>query len=149
MVDLWPDDFGSANIITPVSILREQASKLGEKTKNVVEAQVIEAQERPFWANSGDFTYNFYLVAPLLKGYRYKLLVMSYSITMYPVKIGVDTDIAIEVLDKQPDIQITPTAFERVLFATSEEEYISLLGLIFNSPKARNIISAILAHSAQ
>jgi len=40
MSDLWPKDIGNTNLRAPVSILREQASLLGEKTQNLVKADV-------------------------------------------------------------------------------------------------------------
>lgn len=49
MVDLWPADIGEPNIRTPVSILREQASLLGEKTNNIVEGQVAEITTDLVW----------------------------------------------------------------------------------------------------
>lgn len=150
MVDLWPNDFGVVDIRTPASILREQASKLGEKTKNVVEAEVRESVTKPYWANSGDFAYDFNILAPLLNGYRYKLFTMSYPIHMYPVRIGVDIDIALEIVEQHSDLNNAPTSTsQRVFYAQSEEEYIKLIGLVFNSAKVRNTINAILAHSAK
>ncbi len=40
MNDLWPNDFKIDDIKAPVTLLREQASLLGQKTQNIVEAQV-------------------------------------------------------------------------------------------------------------
>ena len=41
MPDFWPNDIGQSNIRTPGSILKEVASYLGPKTKQVVKADVI------------------------------------------------------------------------------------------------------------
>ena len=40
MVDLWPKDISEISIKSPVAILREQASLLGQKTKGLVTAEV-------------------------------------------------------------------------------------------------------------
>ena len=39
-VDLWPTDIGKQRIKTPAAILRQQASLLGKRTNNLVEAKV-------------------------------------------------------------------------------------------------------------
>jgi hypothetical protein len=52
--DLWPTDIAvTTNLQTPVGILREQALLLGEKTKNVVGAEVISS------GNNISFTHSF------------------------------------------------------------------------------------------
>ena len=38
--DLWPDDIAVTSLQVPVTILRQQATLLGEKTKNLVEGEV-------------------------------------------------------------------------------------------------------------
>ena len=45
MENLWPDDITVMGKKAPVTILREQASMLGEKTKNIVIGQVQEFQD--------------------------------------------------------------------------------------------------------
>ena len=40
MIDLWPKDLRTTTMTTPVTILREQASLLGVKTRNIVRAEV-------------------------------------------------------------------------------------------------------------
>ncbi len=40
MTDLWPETIGTVRVKSPVAILREQASLLGQKTQNLVQAQV-------------------------------------------------------------------------------------------------------------
>ena len=38
--DLWPEDFGSIKIDSPVSVIRKQAALLGNKTSGLVEGNV-------------------------------------------------------------------------------------------------------------
>ena len=61
MEDLWPKEIGTAEITSPVAILREQASLLGQKTKNLVEADVS-----PLNNDTDTIFYHFYIVAPAL-----------------------------------------------------------------------------------
>jgi hypothetical protein len=66
---------------TPLSILREQAALLGEKTGNLVEAQV----ERGTFDSSFVLTLN--LVVPGLDSYTYELLKIWHPVTLYPVTV--------------------------------------------------------------
>jgi hypothetical protein len=36
----WPTDFGVATEVTPLTILKEQAGFLGQRTKNLIEGRV-------------------------------------------------------------------------------------------------------------
>lgn len=60
MEDLWPEQIGEEKFNAPVSIMRTQAELLGEKTRNLVTADVSAGQ-------SGDsiFVYHFFIVGPL------------------------------------------------------------------------------------
>lgn len=78
--DLWPESFGGLDIETPISILRKQAAFLGTKTGNVLEGYVSKEMD-----DEGDFVLTFYLIAPALQNYRYKLLSVWHKVTMYPV----------------------------------------------------------------
>jgi hypothetical protein len=75
--DYWPDGIGATAQITPITVLKEQASNLGRKTANLVEATVRTSFE-------GDtLKHSLYLKVPTLKDYLYKLL----SVTHAPNKI--------------------------------------------------------------
>jgi hypothetical protein len=78
--DFWPDDIGQSDLKTPVALLREQATALGEKTRNVVTAEVESDSE------GRDFVHNLYLVAPALH-YRYQLLTIRHPIMFYPMNV--------------------------------------------------------------
>jgi hypothetical protein len=45
--NLWPTDFGTLAQKTPISILREQALGLGERTSNIVIGRVASRPEPP------------------------------------------------------------------------------------------------------
>ncbi len=64
---------------TPLSILREQATLLGQKTGNLVEAQVESS------TSGGDFMLALKLVVPSLDNYTYQLLRIRHSASLYPV----------------------------------------------------------------
>src|SRR5262245_44956146 len=80
--DLWPEDFGIDDFVTPVTLLKEQAALLGSKTHNLVEATVSTGSNHP------DFIHILYLIAPALDNYRYQLITLRHTIDLYPVQIN-------------------------------------------------------------
>jgi len=151
MENLWPDNIAVTEKKAPVTILREQASMLGEKTQNIVIGQVQELpyQEEKFLAfllpeldiqnqeskQEFRFYYGFYIVAPSIGNYRYKLFTILYKIDFYPIIIRVDDDIKNEI----------SSGNARQISANSEEEFSELLKRIFHSQKTKKIIGAILS----
>ena len=124
--DLWPDDIsGASNLLTPVSILKEQASLLGRKTGNLVEAEVdtsLVDYERLL-------QHSFILVAPALKHYRYLLFRVTHSATqLYPLEI---------------DVPVLNTGMS----AGSEIDFIEKLKDIFAGNKTKEIIQTLIAQS--
>ena len=79
--DFW-GEIAAPEIRTPVSILREQASLLGTKTQNLVEASVETDVH-----GDGEFVHTFRLVVPALDNYAYKLFQVSHSVSLYPVRV--------------------------------------------------------------
>lgn len=88
MEDLWPSDIGTTTLRSPVSILREQASALAQKTQGLVTAEVItRARKRSdAWHEWEDgLTHEFVLVAPTLDRYRFELFSLGHDELLYPV----------------------------------------------------------------
>jgi hypothetical protein len=79
--DFWPEGFGPIPQETPATLLREQAAKLGPKTKNHVTAIVRRDAEQ------GTIYHSLYLNAPALGNYRYKVLNIAHLATNYPVTL--------------------------------------------------------------
>jgi hypothetical protein len=83
--DLWPDEIAETEgEIPPITILKQQASLLGRRTKNLVEAEVE--------TGTSDFQrylrHTLFLVAPALNFYRHPLLEVEHDATkMYPATI--------------------------------------------------------------
>ena len=116
--DFWPNDLGNANLLTPVTILRQEASYLGPKTNQLLKGEVSTG-------SSGDsFTHSFNIVAPGLNNYRYQLFQIQHSITLYPLLL----------IWSSANIQIA-----------SQESLITRLKEILSSPQTRQIIEALLA----
>jgi hypothetical protein len=136
MLDLWPEELASENLpVPPVTILKEQAIRLGEKTQNVVEAEVknLAARLRP---PDHPFGYTFSLVGSAI-AYRYDLFLITHPVEMYPVKFVIDAAVEDELRE----------AFGAEIKAHSQKEFEEVLKAIFAAEKTRVIISAIVAQS--
>ena len=129
---------------TPVTILREQASLLGVKTRNIVKAEVrsyhapaasVQAGGAPIPSSPNAlplFNYSFNLVAPALGNYTYRLFYVAHDINLYPATISLDDDIAQEVDNFGGEVQVS-----------NEEEFKDYLSRILGSQKTLKRISTI------
>ncbi|QMW03046.1 hypothetical protein [Spirosoma foliorum] len=126
--NLWPD-FVIDKTKSPKAILKEQAGYLMVKTNNVLSAEIETTQE------FGQIVHHFYVVAPAINNYRYKLFSVSHKIVeYYPLTVMTDIE-----LDDEP--------FENHKVARDEKELISLLSGIFNNSENTRIISSLLSQS--
>lgn len=117
--DLWPETLATIDMATPVSILRQQASLLAGKTAGVLEGEVKTRIDE-----KGNFIHDFYLVAPALDGYRYRLLTVIHPAALYPAAVYSDI-----------------YQFE----ADSEETLKSTLRDLLSSPRTRSLINGMVA----
>src|SRR3954447_19237680 len=122
MPDLWPDEFGSLDVTPPIVILKEQAELITKKTKGDVVGQVATGK------NPSGLYHDFFLVAPFLDNYTYRLFAVVHPISLYPLEIVAD------VLDKRIRCQ-------------SPEEFEKQLKEILYSPQTKKVISSILAQT--
>ena len=122
--DMW-GDFQVEAIRTPVQILREQASALGPKTRNLVVAEVDTSIRRSYSYQDKAFVHRLTLVVTSLDDYRYLLLSLSHDIELYPVHVEFLAD------DFKVDV-------------TSEEKLNEVLQKVLSAPKTKNIISSLL-----
>ncbi len=123
--DLWPQSIKVARV-SPATILKEQASFLGQKTKNIVIAEV--------WTRPVDqldtISAVFVLIAPALDNYKFVLFTMRCKIeNLYPVYIHSDT------------LGIDQTVIE------NEAELFSALEQIFAHEKTMRVINSMLCQS--
>ncbi len=139
MSDLWPNDLQLSGIKAPVAILKEQASLLGEKTKNIAVATVETVVSL---LDAGFFAYYFFIVAPTLHNYRYRLFTITHGISLYPVKFDLDSSIEQEMLK---------TLFleeHQPIEAINQEDFTHKLRLILQAEKTKDIIRAIIAQAS-
>ncbi len=78
--DFWPANIAESDMVTPLAILREQGSLLGEKTRQLVRGEV-ETQ-----TVGSMLVHHFYVVAPTLN-YRYELFSAQHGVSFYPLSM--------------------------------------------------------------
>lgn len=138
MSDLWPEDVGQGSVLdAPVSILKEQAALLGQKTDNVVEAKVEVVRTGVGDFLDHDFRYDFWIVAAALGPYQFRIFRIGHQVDLYPVNISVDRDIHEEIApDTRPYLR-----------SDSPDDFRELLRQIFGAEKTKSIINALVAQS--
>jgi hypothetical protein len=85
--DLWPENIAESTLVTPISIMKEQAALLGEKTKQLVKGEVTSQSPSSIGGLATPFVHRFYIVAPTLN-YRYELFSISHGINFYPLSLS-------------------------------------------------------------
>lgn len=154
MIDLWPDDIAYTRQKAPVTILKEQAALLGQKTQSIVTASVeaippgmLRRTPQDVWQTRQDtFAYQFSLVAPALSYYRYQLFSVVHDANIYPVLFRFDEEVKREYCATfAPATGLEEPHVE----AESEEQFLEVLRFVFQSRKARQVIQAILAQSQE
>lgn len=116
--DLWPADIGTGKLQSPVAILRREASLLGEKTSQLVTAEVTTQSQ------GEHFIHAFILVCPALDNYRYELFKVQHRLTFYPMTF------------------ITGGGG---ISLSTQEEFLGRLRVIFSSQDTKNIVHSLLA----
>lgn len=119
--DLWPDDITVVgDLKPPLVILREQATLLGNKTKNLVEGRVVTQS-----LMDGYFKHTFMVESPTLN-YTYPLFHVSHPPEFYPAQIiGDGNNVIGEAVD--------------------QESFVEELRKVLSSEKAKKIITALIA----
>jgi hypothetical protein len=124
MPDLWPEELKTLEITPPSSILREQADLLKKKTNGLVEGRVEVMRSSE---NDERLRIAFYLVAPNLDEYSYRLLVVNHPMSYYPLTIESHSKASLQ--------------------CANEEAFMNALKNIFKSDPTTNTIGALMAQS--
>lgn len=145
MEDLWPDFLEVPPDKTPISIIKEYASKLEEKTNFMVSAEVEKEDNIgriEHWENDSfkgyinpPLQYSFFLVAHALN-YRYKLFSIAHDIFLYPVYFyEIDKDIKDEFYLEQ----------KNVISIHNETDLLAFIKNVFGAKKTIKIIRALIS----
>lgn len=164
MKSLFNQKFERKNRLTPMGILKEQCTKLNEITEGTIIARVIE-YEGVVYSREGTlvpligkdflnvngvdiqnslgdigakFKYEFFISSTNTSNYKYRAFFLVYGLSMYPLDVILDMDIAQEI-QEQRSIEDS-----EVFVCQDEEEYVNLLSEILNSEKITNVINSLL-----
>ena len=132
MNDLWAEDIVIETFRTPVAILREQASLLGQKTQNLVLAEVDSSL-------GSNFQHRFNITAPALGSYSYRLFTVSHPMDLYPLNVDLDSDICYEL-----GLFFKPAPVKRISIE-DEAEFLKLLDRILKAERTKYIIRTLLS----
>lgn len=96
-VDLWPEIAVDVTIVTPVTILKQQAALLGQKTGNLVEARISSSGN-----DRGEVEHHFVLFGPILN-YSYGLFSIRHDLECYPLVLNCEllSSSPMEIKDQQ------------------------------------------------
>ena len=137
-IDLWPD-LNSVGILTPAAILKTQAGMLSKKTNGRLQGLVETYSLR------GEIYHQLFVVVPALENYRYSLLTVHHSPTLYPVTV-----------DESPVSTATSTtSTQAYALATlklpttlaDEKSFQSWLGTALSDVNTKRILQNLLAQA--
>jgi hypothetical protein len=139
--NLWPE-FENI-LVTPTSILKEQAANLGARTKNIVTARVdttpMDFTGLPqFTFVDKGFKHDFIIVAPALGNYTYRLFSAYNDFDLYPVYVS---------LKGNAEDVFQVGGFSGFIRSDDQEKFIQNLKKIFEEPKTIKIIQTLLSQS--
>jgi hypothetical protein len=138
--DLWSDDI-QVKVLTPVAILRAQASSLRRKTQGLVVAELDTRTSAEY------VRHHFDLIAPAANGYRERILTAAHSSKkVYPVTVTAEC-FAARFNHLSPSLRVLggPPRNERT--AATQEAFIGLVKEVLQSPEVRGTIESLIAQS--
>ncbi|MBF0179057.1 MAG: hypothetical protein HQM03_03405 [Magnetococcales bacterium] len=139
MENFWPALKGDTEF-SPVSVLREQARYLAERTEWSVIAEVV-ASQLPEVIDASYFKYSFNLFAPSIN-YRYNLFSIYYDLNYFPLVVRLDEIYKNDFPERR---WISSVGCDGVV-AHNKEQYLDLIRKILRSSVTINILSIIMSH---
>jgi hypothetical protein len=135
MQNLWPD-FAIEKTKSPKAILKEQAGYLMGKTNNVLSAEI---ETIHYQGDIGNIIHAFYVVAPEMNNYRYRLFGIKHKvIDYYPL-----------VIDWEGWTLPWEHGQNGTKEVNNEKEFIDSLREIIQSPLTTRTISYLFAQSTE
>ncbi len=162
MDNLWKKKFSPIDVEAPNKVLNQQGEYLNDATDGLIIAKATEydgdihsrtilgisslaitnISDRKFNVQDelGDiqenkFKFEFYIASPKAPDYKYRVMFFEYNISLYPVNIVLDEEIANEI-----------NAEEEISCETIDDFKV-LLTSVLNSSKIEKVINALLSIS--
>ena len=122
--NLWGDLNDLPTLRTPASILKEQAEILQSHTNGMLVAEVKTSGNQ-----NKRIYYELNIVVPALHNYKYNVVAVSHTITLYPVHFH--------------------SSVNNIASATDESEFVQKLSDIISSDEIRQNIIALLSQARE
>ena len=133
--NLWSQKDVKVEVLSPLAILRTQAANLEQMTQGLIEAEVVTST-----GDKGETVYQLDITAPVLGGYRHRLLAVSHQKDMvYPVNFAATPGGVLQ--------NVSPHGYRAYTSAQTEAEFLKNLGEILQSPIINALIQSIIARS--
>lgn len=120
--NLWGEIPQPEEIRTPYTIIREQAALLEEVTDGILQGRVRKVQDE----DTKSFTYFLDILAPALDDFVFRVLMIRYEITLYPVAVK---DFVNDMNDE----------------CDTEERFVEVLEKILGSDEMKRVISGLMS----
>lgn len=135
MSNLWKTSYEEAKTDPPLKFIQEQCSLLPKLTGDMVYADIeeMDSSTKIYDNMSNDFEYDFVLIGKFLGDFSYRIMSFSYDISMYPVRISVNDEIAKSL---KYESKISKIA--------SQEELEKFIGEVLKSGRVTEVISSII-----
>ena len=147
--DLWPEEVSAPDVLSPLTILKYQASQLRQRTNGLLEAEVQSDERSDPWIRA-----SFEIIAPFLDRYRRELFRIAHNrLTPYPVFVYAD-GLAFKArnasfdwaqVGQDPD-DFSPSDDDEAV-ASSQQEFLELLALVLNSRDTKSVLQSLLART--
>jgi hypothetical protein len=135
--DLWPD-LNPIAIVTPASILKTQAAALSQKTRGLLQGEV------ETWSAEQTIYHQLTLVVPALENYRYSLLRIHHSPTLYPVYVDQSPFPVVEGQRTDWNAELGRTTY----VVQDEGTFRAWLRHAFAAPETKRILESLLAQAS-
>lgn len=134
--NLWSAEITNLKILSPLAIMRTQASNLEKMTRGLLKVAIEEGKIAA--QGQKQTLYNFDIVAPALNGYRHRLFGVYHEIGLvYPITFIVSAEIMSQLKWLSMDN----------LKSFTEEDFTQRLGKVLKSSYTTSVIQSLLARS--
>src|SRR5260221_6227988 len=143
--DLWPTAALKTDVLTPIAILRTQATRLSQKTQGLVVSEVTVTT-----GENDQVILGLEVIAPALNNYRYRLLSVQYGTgEIYPVRVSARvlriTETVRSLLPYQADQKIEKPVEQKM--AHSDNEFIRIVTEVLQAPETVALLQSLIVRS--
>ena len=135
--DLWPTSELESAVLTPIAILRTQATLLGQKTQGLLRGDVRVTNEK------GKLLLNFDVVAPAVNNYRFTLLSVRHPRgASYPATLYTQTFVTLEKVSASKGAYVPDSET-----AYTDQQFIALVQEVLQAPETIARLQSLIVRS--